>query len=326
MSAAVRQRLLASLKRSRGATLAAYSLDGLRAKLTPRIRPLSSRSGLVHEGIDLEDSLRYIERVHGEYLQWSAPGALRGRIAEVGPGDSSGVALLLRAGGAERVDLVDRFDTQRDPLLQARIYRALAQRHPALAPLLEGVDLTREADLPGLRRWVGEEAAAERFFRQQGPFDAIVSCAVLEHLYDPLAALGDMAAALAPGGWMLHKVDLRDHGLLSAHHGELAWLETPSWLHRLMTHHSGRPNRVLYPAYREALGTLGLEARLLVTALAGVGDLDPFLPLEDVPAAQLASAVATVRATRSRMAPCFRGASDAELAVTGLFLVARKAP
>lgn len=39
-----------------------------------------------------------------------------------------------------------------------------------------------------------------------GPFDLILSRAVLEHVADPAAALGALAAALAPGGTMAHVV------------------------------------------------------------------------------------------------------------------------
>jgi 2-polyprenyl-3-methyl-5-hydroxy-6-metoxy-1,4-benzoquinol methylase len=59
---------------------------------------------------------------------------------------------------------------------------------------------------PGLCRY---QMPAEEFFLSHHGYDFILSCAVIEHLYNPLAALRAMAKALNPGGVMIHAVDCR---------------------------------------------------------------------------------------------------------------------
>ena len=53
---------------------------------------------------------------------------------------------------------------------------------------------------------------------------------MLEHLYDPLAALDGMAASLAPGGTLNPPwIDFRDHGMFAGHH-PLTYLTIPDVL------------------------------------------------------------------------------------------------
>lgn len=285
---------------------------------------IASHSGTLHGSLELEESLGYIQTVFEDYLHYSGQAALCGKAAEVGPGDNCGVALLLLDGGCESVDLVDRFYARRDLARQAAIYRELENRRPGLARRLIGADLEDEGTFPGIRRCYGEEASAETFFRAGQAYDLILSRAVLEHVRDPLLALQRMTEALRPGGLLLHKVDLQDHGMFSAHHGELKWLETPRWVHRVMSRASGRPNRVLFHRYRETLASLPLDTRLLVTRLAGVGALDPHLPYDAIAPEMRERAMAFVAHRKRRLAREFRGVSSEDLSVSGFFLIGRK--
>jgi hypothetical protein len=97
---------------------------------------------------------------------------------------------------------------------------------------------------------------------------------VFEHVYDPRLAIARMATALKSGGLLLHKVDFRDHGMFSDRMHELTFFEVPDSLYSLMTRDTGRPNRVLIDTYRKALTELVADHDLLVTRLAGVGDID----------------------------------------------------
>jgi hypothetical protein len=124
---------------------------------------------------------------------------------------------------------------------------------------------------------------------------------------------------------MMHKADLRDHLMFSAAgHNELTFLTVPDRVYRLMTHNSGRPNRRMVDYYRRTLDRLGYDAQVLITHLVGEsGEVIPHrehLRPEDVGERQRE----IVREIRPKLAPRFRGLSDEELVVSGVFVVARK--
>ena len=244
--------------------------------------------GLVREEPVCPPDADYASKVASLY---STRGPITGRVAEIGPGGSDAVARELLERGATSVDLVDRFG---DP---------------------------KPSPVSGIRWLTGPEAAAERFFAAHPGYDAIVSCAVLEHLSDPLSALGDMARALKPGGVMVHQVDLRDHGMFLGH--ELTFLKVPGWIWRLMTAQRGRPNRILIDSYRRTLRDSGLAVTLYATDLVGTGEISP-TPVEEIPAELIDPVIADVRRQRGSFAKPFRDMKGADLAVSGLLIVATK--
>jgi hypothetical protein len=145
----------------------------------------------------------------------------------------------------------------------------------------------------------------------------------MEHLYDPLAALDDMVAALAPGGVMVHRIDLRDHGMFAGHH-PLTFLTSSERLHRVMTRSSGRPNRVLLPKWRQWLAGSGLVGSLRITRLAGVaGEISPAF-WEEINVGLREQALACVREIRLKLPAPLNNFTDADLAVAGCVLVAHK--
>lgn len=312
------------IQRNRSLTSLYYVWDDWRTGHRYSRGDIATHSGTLHESLDLVESIQYVETVVADYLRYSGRPSLDGKAAEVGPGDNCGVALLLLEGGCQTVDLVDRFYSRRDSTRQADIYRELARRHPGVARILQAVDFANETTFPGLRRLYGEVASAESFFQEGQDYDVILSRAVLEHVRDPLLSLRRMATALSPTGLLLHKVDLRDHGMFSVHHGELTWLESPGWLHRRMSTGSGRPNRILFHQYRSALAMLPLDVELLVTRLAGVGEIEPHLAYASIPESLRARSLAFVASRSARFAAEFRRVDPADLSVTGFFLVGRK--
>jgi SAM-dependent methyltransferase len=285
---------------------------------------IETSSGTLHSGWSPIEGVTYIEEVVRDYAAYAGVDAFRGRVAEVGPGDNCGVALLLLANGCDHVDLADRYYSKRNPAQQAAIYRALAERHPRVREMLADADLTNEETFPRLSRYYGKRAAAEEFFSTHGEYDLIISRAVGEHLYDPCRAVRAMAKALRPGGTLLHKIDLRDHEMFSLFHGELKWLEVPESLYRLMTSASGRPNRVLAHEYRNALVEAGLNASLLVTRLAGVGDITPHKEYDAIESDVRRRAEQFVNARRRHFARKFQPVAAKDLATAGIFLVATK--
>ena len=251
------------------------------------------------------------------------------RVLELGPGEDLGVALRFLAGGASKVSCIDRFSFRVDPGWQREVYRRLlhdlgdmgADRLSAVVrPNGEiRVDPTRLEIVSG----AGIEAGAERL--ENGAFDLIVSVAVLEHVYDLAAAMRAMDVLLAPGGLMVHQVDLGDHGMFSnGGRHPLEFLTIGERVYRLMTSHTGAPNRERINTYRELLRRLGHEASVLVTNVGGAEDLNPYqeqvLPGRELDPGLLAS----IERLRKRLAPRFRELPSEELATTGILIRSRK--
>jgi SAM-dependent methyltransferase len=306
----------------------AYAMDDAGWGARERLGRIQSQSGSTHRGLPVAQSVGYVEEVFGDYRTYGALDRLYGRAAEVGPGDNAGVALLLRAGGCDQVDLVDRFRSRRSPDQQQRIYRELAARH-GIQHI--GPDDYDDEHLPGISWNLGFSAEAyfaRRADERGAAYDLIVSRATLEHLYDPLGALRSMTLCLQPGGRMVHKIDFRDHGMFTPAHPELTFLRFPAPLYQRMTRRSGRPNRVLLHRYRrlaEELQSTGeLDVTILVTSLVGAGEIVPHVPFTALPPDLLRQAVARVDAERDSFAPEFAHVASADLAVSGIFWVAAR--
>lgn len=298
-----------------------YLVAGWQRRRRLRRGIIRTRSGNRHAALDLPASLAYIESVWRDYLAWAGRPALAGDLVEIGPGDNFGVALLFLAHGARSVTAIDKFESERDMARQNAIYHALSQKH-GLDSLFDGE--ASEAAIRNLRYLPG--MPAERYFAAGvAGFDAVISRAVLEHLDDPLAALDAMWAGLRPGGLLLHRIDLRDHGMFASAH-PLSFLTIGRALYRAMTADTGWPNRLLLPAYRDFLKLRGWPARLGITRLVGVRGEFAALPWDELPAGARQQALAQVRAIRPRLAEPFRALTDEDLAVAGFVLVAEKPP
>jgi hypothetical protein len=101
-------------------------------------------------------------------------------------------------------------------------------------------------------------------------FDLIVSKAVLEEVYDLDAAFDGIDHVLRPGGYQIHKIDLRDYGTFTRHgHHPLEFLTVPDGIYRYMAESTGLPNRRLVDYYRAKAAALGYTARILTTLSLG---------------------------------------------------------
>ena len=317
-------------KRSRAAIVAATIADDVWTQLRASRGTAETSDGSTHAELTIEESMRYLDVVFGDYLRYGGLGAddLTGlSVLELGPGDNLGVALRFLAAGAERVVAVDKFWSQRDPRREREIYSELfARLTEPERRRLAGV-LTADGELaPGprlaYRHGVAVERADERFDPES--FDLIVSRAVMEHLYDLDAAFAATDRLLRPGGRLLHKIDFRDHGMFTTGgHHPLEFLTVPEPLYARMTRHSGRPNRTLSDYYRKKTAELGYDARLLVAQLVGEEELIPHAESVDdveVPA-RARSLVAQIRPRLQRR---FAELPDEDLLVSMVFLVATK--
>lgn len=324
MSAVISQGFEKQVKRNYWLSNLYYVLSDVYRQWRLSRQIIDTGSGTTHASLSLDASVSYIQSVFDDYRKYGGVDSFRGRIAEVGPGDNCGVAMLLLENGGDNVDLPDRFYSRRDPVQQSQIYKALWERYPALRDILGEPDPTREESFRGVRRYHGSEASCEQFFAAHRGYNYILSRSVLEHVTDPRQALRLMCDALRPEGKLIHKVDLRDHGMYSDHFHELKFLEAPGWLHSRMTRASGRPNRCLINIYRDTLESCGMKHEFLVTWLAGVGEIVPHVPYEDIPLTQRNRAMTYVDSIRPNLARSFDDLSDEDISVAGFFLVAQK--
>ena len=282
-----------------------------------------TRSGARHGHWSVEEAIAHIRSVFNMYKAAAQVDRFYGRVAEVGPGDSCGIGLMFLADGCEQVDLVDRFFSLRNEEQQETINRAIVEQLPVLASLRLNGSYS-EASFAKLTRHYGEKAAAETFFQPDNAYDFIVSCAVLEHVYDPLRAVAAMASALKPGGIMLHQIDCRDHGQFSENFHELKFLELPSSLYSPLKW-GGGPNRVRLGAYLQAMQNQGLEIVVYVNSLAGFTEEMPVCTtFEKLPQEFLSQSQSYVSGIRPHLAMPFRDMPDEELMITRFLVVAKK--
>src|SRR5262249_57236301 len=102
-------------------------------------------------------------------------------------------------------------------------------------------------------------------------FHLIVSRAVIHNVYDLDRGFAAMDRLLAPGGYMLHKIDFSDETMFSSRGMHpLTFLTIPESIYSLMARDSGKPNRRLINEYREQMRKRGYEGRILISAVVGV--------------------------------------------------------
>lgn len=280
-------------------------------------------SGAAHAERNTETAIAYILSVFDKYKSAAGLQCFHGRVAEIGPGDSCGVGLMFLADGCNQVDLIDRYFSARNEEHQQAINRSIVQRFQQLSTLQINGDFS-ENSFRNLTRHYGKSAAAETFFERNTGYDFIVSCAVLEHVYDPLRSICSGASALNPDGIMLHQVDCRDHGQFSTFFHELKFLELPPFLYTPLKW-GGGPNRVRLSAYVEVLRKLPVDYKILVTSLAGFPEpLNSGIPFEHLPHAIVERSKAYVSNVRRHLAFPFRDMSDEDLMATSFMIVAKK--
>ncbi len=282
-----------------------------------------TRSGARHAGSSIDESVDYVASVFNMYKAAAGVRKFHGRIAEIGPGDSCGIGLMFLADGCRQVDLVDRFFSARDEQHQQAINRALVERLPQLTSLRRNGSFS-ESSFPALMRHYGESAAAEIFFQDRKDYDYIVSCAVLEHVYDPLSALAAAASALHAGGVMLHQIDCRDHAQFSESFHELKFLELGESLYSPLKWRGG-PNRVRLSAYVNVLQRQQMTFTIYINSMAGIAEeLPPCTTLNNVARPVLDASRRYVSRVRAGLAMPFRHMSDEDLMITRFLLVAGK--
>jgi hypothetical protein len=134
-----------------------------------------------------------------------------------------------------------------------------------------------------------------------------------------------MDKLLAPGGYMLHKIDLSDENMFSSRGMHpLTFLTIPERIYHWMASDSGKPNRKLIGDYREQLVTRGYDTKILISTVLGVGTLALYKEQIEEGVDYGKKTLSLINEIRSKLASSFRHRSDAELATSGIFLIARK--
>lgn len=288
--------------------------------------------GSTHESWSLEKSVDYIDRVYREYLDYAGltPAAVAGkRILEVGPGDNFGVALKFIVAGAAQVVCLDKFYSERNLEQQTRIYRQLRQElsPEQMRAFDEAIELNGEIKLnPARIEYIyghGVEEADQ--ILKPASFDFIVSRAVIHNVYDLNRGFDAMDRLLAPGGYMLHKIDFSDENMFSSRGMHpLTFLTIPESIYRLMARDSGKPNRRLINDYREQMRRRGYEGKIFISAVLGVGVLTPHKEKIERGVDYGQGTVSLIEEIRSQLAAPYRKLAEEDLATAGIFLVAQK--
>lgn len=321
-------------RKSKSAIIAFKVYQNWRMKRRLATGDIETEHGSSHSSKSLAESISYIEEQFADYLKYGelSPADLPGkRILELGFGDNVGVALLFLASGAERVVCVDRFLSKRDSDQEREIYATLRDRLGAdeRRRFDEAIDITEKISFNATRlssiNGLDLENAVATLQLEPQSFDLIISRAVIEEVFEPEPVFAAADKLLAPGGLMLHKIDLSDYGIFSegGMHA-LTFLTIPESVYRLMSTDSGIPNRKLIGYYKEQMAKLGYDARFLVTSLVGHGPVVPHRELGELNGDQAGPSRRAINEIRPRLSPEYRALPDDELMISGVFLVARK--
>ncbi len=290
--------------------------------------------GSTHSRKTLDESLRYIEEQVQDYLTYGKLGSdqLRGKkILELGFGDNVGVALRFLSAGAAKVICIDKFSSKRDEARERDIYSALREKlsRDERERFDEAVDLADGISFDASRisyiRGRDLEPASKALQIPEGFFDIIISRAVIEEIYDPAAVLAEADKLLAPGGLMLHKIDLSDYGIFTdGGMHPLTFLTIPESVYRAMASDSGIPNRKLIGYYREQMRELNYDAGFFVTSIVGHGPVVPHKEIMGLDNGYFRSALPVINEIRPKLCRAYQQLPDEELMIQGVFIAARK--
>jgi SAM-dependent methyltransferase len=321
-----------AVKRSRWGVVATNMYQDALRRTGVRVDQIGQVEAEARSAAELPRALEAIDDTFAGYLEHAhlAPDALRGkRVLELGPGDNAGVAARFVAAGASFVSAVDKFVPFQQSSYHRELYRRLRER---LDPggqgrFDEAIDLSNGIALrPSRLEWIYGRGFEDADTYPASSFDFIVSNAVLEEIYDLDRAFDAMDRLLRPGGYLLHKIDLRDYGMFSKHgFHPLEFLTMPDAVYRRMVESSGQPNRRLVDYYRRRIASLHYDGTLYTTWVLG-------RPTELAPhKTTLTDGVDFTNTTtdliariRPRLLPRYQALPDADLMIQGIYLVARK--
>ena len=314
-------------RRSRTAIIIYKVFDNRRLKKRVASGDIETTHGSTHLNQSVAGSLDYIEKQFANYVNYAGLTSLNAkRILELGPGDNLGVALKFLTAGAAKVVCLDRFYSKRNAEHERQIYQALGEslgadernRFDEAVSLSDTVQFNPEK-LQSVYGASLEEFAAKLAYEK---FDLIISCAVLEEIYDPDPVFAAMDKLLAAGGKLVHVIDLGDYGMFrNQGMHPLTFLTISERVYKRMASDSGLPNRKRLGYYVEKMKELGYESKFFVTSVLPEGRLEPAAEYAPGRFKHDSNLVADIR---PKLANDFRMLDDEELLIDGVLLVARK--
>ena len=314
-------------RRSKTAIIIYKVFDNRRLKKRVASGDIETTHGSTHLNQSVAGSLDYIEKQFANYVNYAGLTSLNGkRILELGPGDNLGVALKFLAVGAAKVVCLDRFYSKRNAAHERQIYQALRESLGAdeRSRFDDALNLAGEVQFNPDKLQSVYGASLEEFAAKLADekFDLIISCAVLEEIYDPDPVFAAMDKLLAAGGNLVHVIDLGDYGMFrNQGMHPLTFLTISERVYKRMASDSGLPNRKRLGYYVEKMKELGYESKFFVTSVLPEGRLEP--PAEYAPG-RFKHDSNLVADIRPKLANDFRMLDDEELLIDGVLLVARK--
>lgn len=320
-------------RRSKTAIIIYKLLDNRRLRKRVASGDIETIHGSTHLNQSVTNSLAYIEKQFADYIKYAGLSSdyLKGRrILELGPGDNLGVALKFLAAGAASVVCLDRFYSKRNVEHEGEIYKALRESFSAedKTRFDQAVTLTDNVQFhpQKLQSIYGAslEGFADKLAHDHERFDLILSCAVLEEIYDPNPVFAAMDRLLAPGGSLVHIIDLGDYGMFRDQGMHpLTFLTISEPIYKRMASDSGLPNRKRLGYYVEKMKEFGYQSKFFVTSVLLTGRLEP--AAEYAPGRfKHESNNLLVSEIRSKLANDFKNLDEEELLIDGVLLVARK--
>jgi hypothetical protein len=319
--------LRAALKTRRSAVIAYHMVKNAAAGVRASMGNIREK-GFARGDTEAAQVVSYAQGVFDDYVQYGrlSTETLRdAHVLEIGPGDTLAVAALFLAFGAARVDCLDRFQVAGDDDVVDAVLSLLRGRYGATLAGLESLDPAAQSSQSPIRLRYGALEDAARVLDPEG-YEIVVSRAVLEHVYDPEAALAVLDGSLALGGASVHKVDLRDHGVFSGGgQHPLTFLTVPQRTWRMMSQHTGLPNRLRIDWYLRVFDSMGYDVDVFVTHVVGREEpLVPHVPLDAFDESQYVDALDQVNSIRERLVPPFSALDQRWLVIDGFFVAACK--
>jgi len=281
---------------------------------------------------DPKASVEYINEVYNDYFIHSGIpySYIKGkRVLEIGPGENLGVGMRFLAEGASLVVSVDRFRSLRNYLDQEAVYQQLINKMSEKEREQFGDCITFSDHgyrLDEKRYLYLANKAIEDITIKSFPekFNLIVSRAVLEHVSNIEAAFNIMDSLLFSGGYMVHEVDFRDHGIFSGYGmNPLTFLSINDHLWKAMSSKTGAPNRKIKGTYVTLLEKYNYKYRIINKLVVGSNKknqkADITLGID-----YQRSSLDFVKEIRKNLATEFKNIPDEELLVAGIIISAQK--
>jgi SAM-dependent methyltransferase len=307
------------------------SLKYLKGQLLYRAGLRGHGSGATAARGGIEKTARYLEGVVRDYLEYGKldnADLSNKHILEIGPGDTLGVAMLLFAKGAASVTCVDRFkpkvDVEKNRLICESLFRNLGGEEKLRVEGLLDCIVRNESSPDG--RLVARYGLPIEQLRESsghGGYDLIISRAVLEHVYNLHDAWMGMIGVLNPNGQMVHKIDFRNHGYyFKVHPLYFLTLEEMAW--NMVSSPDPTLNRNRKGTYESLLSRTCKDYTLHYTSILENPEVLPHPTKLILGEHYSEKDLSDVQSIRPRLAKAFRGISDMDLLVSGVFIRCRK--